>query len=118
MILVREFKEPFSKLQVLLRKFHANNSLIGRQPVYPQDFSWEDQDVNNKRCLRVYEPRDPLWREKYLCYKGFSRDLGLVWSHRGRIPDLDCIRVKIPFRPWWTSWHNNYLCAPKNCMYK
>lgn len=62
-------------------------------------------------CVQLHEPADPYWSNNYLCSYA---NLGIRWSSAGPIAGLYCVQIREPAEPSYTTWHDNYLCAPGN----
>lgn len=82
---------------------------------------WRTNGPGNRQqtyCTRIIEPRDRLWYNNYLCYRKDKRNLNIVWSPNGKLPNKMCERIYAPRKSSTLSWNNNYLCVPEDSIYK
>ena len=67
--------------------------------------------IANQRCVRILEPRDPYWKNPYLCVPKNSW-YQFTWEHQGVSgrQKKRCLIWKLP-KGKNENWCNNYLCA-------
>jgi hypothetical protein len=59
-------------------------------------------------CTQVAEPSEPpdaFWFDNWLCS---DTDLGMIWSYRGPIANMNCLQWNEPSDPH--RWNDNFLC--------